>query len=90
MKKFLFDAIRRDDMSDVDGTFYKVAWDRVIFYPATEMTPPERRLFYDKILYIYNMGNPQSVFVNRGHEQQRVCNRLISQKAYGLHPRYPR
>ena len=87
-KKFLFDAIKIEDFTDEDGTIYRMTYDQAIMLPVAEQVPPDRRRFYDKILYIYNRENPiNDDKVNRA-EQKRMDLRIRQQKPYELHPRY--
>ena len=87
-KKFLFDAIKPEDFLDADGKPYRMTWDMAIVMPILEQVPPARRRFYDKVLYIYNRGNPANDDKVSHSEQKRMDVRIRSQKPYSLHPRY--
>lgn len=56
-KKWLWDKIDDKDLRDLDGEYFKVAWDLAFMYPMIEMADTHIR-FIDKLLYIYNDLNP--------------------------------
>ena len=71
-RKELFQAIRKQDMLDDDGDFYKFTWDRVIMYPMVEMAGQEHFRAINKIHYIYNRNNPIAVDKVHRAEQLRI------------------
>ena len=71
-KKELFQAIRKQDMLDSDGDFYKFTWDRVIMYPMVEMAGPKHFRPISKIHYVYNRNNPIAVDKVHRAEQLRI------------------
>lgn len=62
----LFKRIKKEDLTDTDGTFYKKAWDMAMLFPMLEMCAPaywgapnHSRYIDDTVLYIYNFANPE-------------------------------
>jgi hypothetical protein len=53
--------IKKEDLLDTDGEFYKCTFDRAMMYPMVEMAGRERIALIKKALYIYNRFNPLSV-----------------------------
>ena len=86
-KKFLFDAIDRNDMKDENG-FYQATCDQAIMMPMLEMVPPGKRFFYDKVLYVYNHENPCNDDKVNWVKQMLAHLRIVASKPYGILPRY--
>lgn len=87
-KKFLFDAIQDKDFRDEDGDYYKMAGDLAVMFPILEMTPHDRRYFYDKELYVYNHDNPNNDDKISLVNQMRSEHRIRFSPVYQIHPRY--
>lgn len=81
-RKELFQEIRRSDMIDVDGDFYKFTWDRVIMYPMIEMAGQKHFSDVQKIQYVYNRTNPISVDRVHRKDQLRIEADLKSKTPY--------
>lgn len=81
-KKELFQEIRRSDMIDADGDFYKFTWDRVIMYPMIEMAGPNHFADVQKIQYVYNRTNPISVDRVHRKDQLRIEAELKAKTPY--------
>ena len=60
-RKELFCKIKKEDLLDNDGDFYKCTFDRAMMYPMVEMSGKERIKLINKVLYVYNRLNPISV-----------------------------
>jgi len=69
-KKELFMKIKKQDLLDVDGDFYKCTFDRAMMYPMVEMAGKEKIQLISKVLYIYNRFNPISV--DRVHRKNQL------------------
>ena len=69
-KKELFMKIKKEDLLDTDGDFYKCTFDRAMMYPMVEMAGKERIKLINKVLYIYNRFNPISV--DRVHRKNQL------------------
>lgn len=82
-RKKLFNKIKKEDMIDVDGEYYKFTWDRVIMYPMVEMSGPEHFKPINEIMYVYNRANPISVDRVHRSEQLRIESVLRNKKPYG-------
>jgi glycosyltransferase involved in cell wall biosynthesis len=87
-KKFLYDSINPVDFLDADGKPYRMTYDHAMMLPMLEQVPPERRRFYDKVLYTYNRENPENDSKVNFNEQERMAARIRAQKPYSLHLRY--
>ena len=80
-KKSLFKKIRKEDLLDFDGQYYKFTWDRVIMYPMVEMAGKENFKPINEVLYVYNRKNPISVDRVHREEQLRI-EREVRQKPF--------
>lgn len=87
-KKFLFDGIKDEDFRNDDGHYYKMTCDVAIMFPILEMTPPERRLFYDSCLYVYNRETPANDDKQDIGMQMQIEKRIRAGRRYPVHPRY--
>ena len=56
-KYHLWSKIRKEDLLDQEGNFYKMAWDLAFMFPMLEMAGPKSQYIQD-ILYVYNVDNP--------------------------------
>lgn len=56
-KYHLWSNIRKEDLLDSEGKFYKMAWDLSFMFPMLEMAGNKSKYIND-ILYIYNVDNP--------------------------------
>ncbi len=58
-RRFLYDAIREEDLRDEDGEFYSAATDLAIMYPMFEMAGPARMRWIPDVIYHRNRLGPQ-------------------------------
>ena len=82
-RKFLWDALRDEDLRDEDGSYYRAAADAVTMWPMLEMATPQHWRYLDEILYIYN--NQHSMSENRPGsrpEQLRVSLTIRAKSRY--------
>jgi len=56
-KAKLAKRLTKEDLSDMDGNFYEMAWDQALMFPMMEMAR-ERVRYVPDILYTYNNDNP--------------------------------
>jgi glycosyltransferase involved in cell wall biosynthesis len=56
-KHHLWKQIRKEDLLDSEGNFYKMTWDLAFMFPMLEMSG-NRSFYIEDIVYIYNLGNP--------------------------------
>lgn len=56
-KYHLWSKIKKEDLLDSSGNFYRMAWDLAFMFPMLEMAG-ERSRYVKDILYVYNLGNP--------------------------------
>lgn len=82
-KKFLYDAIKQEDLLDVDGKVYRMIRDQAILFPLLEMVSLNRRRYYAQALY---RDNPVSEEVDH-EEQQRMEMRIRSRQSYAVQDR---
>lgn len=59
-RKFLFDAVRDEDLRDEDGSYYWAAGDAAIGFPMLEMATARHIRYLDDILYVYNNNHALS------------------------------
>lgn len=87
-RKKLFCKIKKEDLLDEDGEFYKCTFDRAMMYPMVEMSGKERVRLVTDVLYIYNRLNPISVDRVHRYDQlrieQQVSNKLPYKKLESL------
>ncbi len=62
-KAKLFMQIRKEDLIDNDGRFYRKAWDMAMLFPMLEMCAPyegenHSSFIADTVMYVYNFENP--------------------------------
>ena len=67
----LWSKIKKEDLLDRDGNFYKMAWDLSFMFPMLEMAG-NRSYYVDDILYVYNLSNPLN-----DHKQNEVLQRTL-------------
>lgn len=56
-KYHLWSKIKKEDLLDKQGNFYKMAWDLSFMFPMLEMAGNKSR-YIKEILYVYNLDNP--------------------------------
>ena len=56
-KHHLWGKIKREDLLDAEGNFYRMAWDLAFMFPMLEMCGNKSHFIKD-IMYVYNMANP--------------------------------
>ena len=78
-RKELFCKIKKEDLLDADGHFYKCTFDRAMMYPMVEMCGKEKVGLINDVLYIYNRHNPISVDRVHRYDQLRI-EEVVSQK----------
>ena len=57
-KKNIFDSIDKRYFLDKQGNYYRASGDLALMLPMLEKVPFNKRMFLDKILYVYNDENP--------------------------------
>ncbi len=87
-KAGLFKKIKKQDLLDETGQFYKKAWDMAMLFPMLEMCAPvnkdgvnHSRYIEDTVLYIYNWDNPEGdAQSDEGRQEQIGLDQLIREK----------
>jgi len=77
----LFKRVKREDLIDSDGNFFKVAGDIAFMFPMLEMAGGRIRFISD-IIYVYNQTPFNDFRINRP-EQYRIDMMIRSRKPYG-------
>lgn len=78
----IFKNIKKEDLTDDDGDFYKSASDVALMLPLLEMAGNDRYLCIDKVLYIYNNENPINDMKVRENEQLTFANKIKNKTKY--------
>jgi len=81
-RKELFCKIKKKDLLDLDGYFYKCTFDRAMMYPMVEMSGKGRVRLISDILYIYNRHNPISVDRVHRYDQLRIEAHISKKTQY--------
>ena len=81
-RRELFCKIKKEDLLDLDGFFYKCTFDRAMMYPMVEMSGKDRVRLLGDILYIYNRHNPISVDRVHRYDQLRIEEHISRKKSY--------
>jgi glycosyltransferase involved in cell wall biosynthesis len=58
-KAFLWKNINKEDLKDSKGNWLPYTYDKAIMFPILEMCPPEKIVFINEVLYVYNKHNPK-------------------------------
>ena len=74
----LWKNIKKQDLLDEDGNFFKVTWDLAMMFPMLEMSGNKSK-FIKEILYVYNIDNPLNDH-KTNHSLQLYCENLIRKK----------
>ena len=56
-KNHLWSKIKKSDLLDSEGKFYRMTWDLAFMFPMLEMAG-KKSCYIEKPLYVYNLGNP--------------------------------
>lgn len=89
-RRFLWDALRDEDLRDGDQGYYRAAADAVTMWPMLEMATPKHWRYVSQILYVYN--NKHSLSENRPGsrpEQLRVAMKIRAKPPYAPLERAP-
>ena len=81
-RRFLFDAIREEDLRDADGAYYRVAGDVAHMIPMLEMAGPAHTRYIHEMLYVYNNSNPSSEHRRAAQDVRDVVARLAALPPY--------
>ncbi len=70
-RRFLWDAIRPEDLRDEDGQWFRTVGDLVTMFPALEMAGSAHAVYLHEMLYVYNTSNPLNEHRVAAEAQQR-------------------
>lgn len=82
-RRFLWDALRDEDLRDSDGSYYRAAADAAIMWPLLEMATSQHWRYLDEVLYVYN--NKHGLSENRPgsrREQLRIAMTVRAKPCY--------
>ena len=82
-RRFLWEALRDEDLQDGDSGYYRAAADAVTMWPLLEMATPAHWRYIDEVLHVYNNRHPLSE--NRPgsrREQLRVAMTIRAKLPY--------
>ncbi len=77
----LFQQINKADFIQHEETFYEMAWDLAIMYPAIEMAGIHAK-FIDEVMYIYNTANVINDDKVDGRKQSNLGNEIRAKQRY--------
>lgn len=67
-KAFLWKALKERDLYGPNSKFPPFSYDKAIGFPILEMTPPDKLVNIEEVLYVYNVDNPRrSTKLKRGN-----------------------
>lgn len=80
-KYHLWSQIKKDDLLDDDGKFYKMGWDLAFMFPMLEMAAAKSQYIKD-ILYVYNLDNPFNDHKVDNRRQMMIEHKIRTKKKY--------
>ena len=80
-KKKLWDKINQEDFVDMDGQYYKMAYDQAMMLPMLEMSR-ERAMYVPEILHVYNRANALNVDKLKQKQQYQTMLRIRNKNKY--------
>jgi glycosyltransferase involved in cell wall biosynthesis len=83
-RRFLWSAVRDEDLRERDGGFYRSASDVAIMLPMLEMAGAEHLRYLEEPVYVYNLTNPLAEGLLRRAEQLRVEAEVRARPKYPL------
>jgi hypothetical protein len=84
----LWRRVRREDLIDPGtGQPWMMAWDMAMMFPMMEMCSPAELRCLQKVLYVYNDGNPLNDNKVNARLQQALDARIRSMPVYAVAPR---
>jgi len=84
-KYHLWEKIKREDLLDSEGQFYRMTWDLAFMFPMLEMSS-YKALYVEDILYVYNMSNPLNDHKVDNSYQVKLEQEIRSKKVYSSSP----
>lgn len=82
MKYKVWKHIKDEDLRDINGTYFRSAWDLAFMWPALEMAGFHRVKYIPDRIYVYNRETPFSDEKIRSPEQQNYHRYLQNKKPY--------
>jgi len=81
-RRFLWDAIRPEDLRDEDGSWFRTVGDLVTMFPALEMAGSAHAVYLHEMSYVYNTSNPLNDHRSALADQQRAERFVRQRPAY--------
>jgi glycosyltransferase involved in cell wall biosynthesis len=88
-KRFLWDAVRDEDLREADGSYFRAGWDLAFMFPMLEMAGKDHVAYVDDLLYVYNETNPLGDWRVAAEKQRRTADLLRAKPPYSLLVRRP-
>jgi glycosyltransferase involved in cell wall biosynthesis len=79
-RKWLFDRIKKKDLRDAGGNYFRTGWDLAMMYPMIEMAGDKHIIFIDKIMYVYDDMNNN--YGSRAEENMKNAEYIQSKPLY--------
>ena len=80
-KHHLWSQIKKEDLLNDDGNFYKMGWDLAFMFPMLEMAASKSQYIED-ILYVYNLDNPFNDHKVDNRHQMMIEHKIRAKKKY--------
>ena len=77
----LWKNLKKQDLKDEDGFYYKMAYDQAIMLPLLEMAG-DRAKYVKETLHVYNKNNPLNVDKIKALEQADTAKKIRNKKKY--------
>ena len=84
-RKFLWDAVRDEDLRDEDGCYFRACADPATMWPMMEMATEKHLRYLHEILYVYNNDHAQS---ERGAQPWFESDQFITAVRIRAQPAY--
>ena len=77
----LWKNLKKQDLKDEDGFYYKMAYDQAIMLPLLEMAGDKAK-YVKETLHVYNKNNPLNVDKIKALEQADTAKKIRNKKKY--------
>ena len=77
----LWKKIKKEDLLDQSGEFYKMTWDMAFMFPMLEMAANKSK-YIEETLYVYNLNNPLNDHKVDNALQVQIENYIRSKEKY--------
>lgn len=81
-KGFLWDALDKEDLKDLNGNYFTCTYDQAILLPMLEMCPVGKVYFIDDVMYNYNDNHSLNVHNVMKEKQIQTAQYIRSKPVY--------